>query len=77
MLKLNQNDMSTNKINPFPTTGYLGKDYFCDREYELFTLGRQVENKSKFRVSGNKNYMMSFYPSGWHSHFNWNTQNRY
>lgn len=37
--------MSINKINPFPTTGYLGKDYFCDRESELFTLRRQVENK--------------------------------
>lgn len=36
--------MLINKINPFPTTGYLGKEYFCDRESELFTLKRQVEN---------------------------------
>lgn len=36
--------MLINKINPFPTTGYLGKEYFCDRKSELFTLKRQVEN---------------------------------
>lgn len=36
--------MLINKINPFPTTGYLGKEYFCDRESELFTLKRQVKN---------------------------------
>lgn len=37
--------MYINKINPFPTTGYLGKEYFCDRETELFNLKNQVENK--------------------------------
>lgn len=36
--------MATNKINPFPTTGYFGKEYFCDREIELDMLRKQVEN---------------------------------
>lgn len=37
--------MATNNVNPFPTTGYMGKDFFCDRENELKTLKEQVENK--------------------------------
>lgn len=36
--------MASNRINPFPTTGYLGKNYFCDREAELHTLKSLVEN---------------------------------
>jgi len=36
--------MAVNKINPFPTTGYIGKEYFCDRETELTTLKNLVEN---------------------------------
>jgi AAA+ ATPase superfamily predicted ATPase len=31
------------KTNPFPTTGYLGPDYFCDREDELKQLKRNLE----------------------------------
>lgn len=37
--------MATNNVNPFPTTGYMGKNFFCDRENELKTLKEQVENK--------------------------------
>ena len=36
--------MATNKVNPFPTTGYFGKEYFCDREAELDMLRKQAEN---------------------------------
>lgn len=38
--------MANKKINPFPTTGYFGKDYFCDRETELASLKQQVENNT-------------------------------
>lgn len=37
--------MAVNKFNPFPTTGYHGKAYFCDREAELQLLKKQVENR--------------------------------
>ncbi len=37
--------MAISKFNPFPTTGYHGKSYFCDREEELLFLKKQVENK--------------------------------
>lgn len=30
--------------NPFPTVGYYGKKYFCDREQELSSLSRNVRN---------------------------------
>ena len=33
-----------NCINPFLTKGYKSKSYFCDREYELSILKRNVEN---------------------------------
>lgn len=36
--------MATSKVNPFPTTGYIGKEYFCDREKELSSLRKFVEN---------------------------------
>jgi len=32
------------ELNPFPTVGYTGKDYFCDREPELKVLRKHVEN---------------------------------
>ena len=31
-------------INPFPTMGYKSKEYFCDREYELKILKRNIKN---------------------------------
>lgn len=31
------------KINPFPTTGYIGPEYFCDREAELQQLRENLE----------------------------------
>ena len=36
--------MAFSSVNPFPITGYIGKSFFCDREYELMTLKKQVEN---------------------------------
>ena len=36
--------MATSKVNPFPTTGYMGREYFCDREEELSSLRKFVEN---------------------------------
>lgn len=36
--------MAIIKSNPFPTTSYAGKEYFCDRETELSTLRRNLEN---------------------------------
>ena len=33
-----------NNVNPFVIKGYLSKDYFCDREKELETLLRNVQN---------------------------------
>ena len=35
--------MAFSSVNPFPITGYIGKSFFCDREYELMTLKKQVE----------------------------------
>ncbi|MDR2970764.1 MAG: ATP-binding protein, partial [Bacteroidales bacterium] len=32
------------KVNPFLSTGYISKEYFCDREYELEVLKRNVKN---------------------------------
>ena len=34
-----------NDINPFLTEGYISKDYFCDREYDLKILKRNVKNR--------------------------------
>ncbi|MDR2585065.1 MAG: ATP-binding protein [Prevotellaceae bacterium] len=31
-------------INPFLTNGYISKQYFCDREYELSVLSKNVKN---------------------------------
>lgn len=36
--------MATSTINPFPTTGYIGKNYFCDRETELSSLNNYLKN---------------------------------
>jgi hypothetical protein len=33
-----------NNINPFLTIGYISKKYFCDREYELQVLKKNVKN---------------------------------
>jgi len=33
-----------NILNPFIVKGYLSKEYFCDRENELITLHRNVQN---------------------------------
>ena len=33
-----------NNINPFLTIGYISKSYFCDREYELEILKKNVKN---------------------------------
>jgi AAA+ ATPase superfamily predicted ATPase len=33
-----------NNINPFLSVGYISKEYFCDREYELEILRKNVEN---------------------------------
>jgi hypothetical protein len=33
-----------NSINPFLTIGYISKSYFCDREYELEILKKNVRN---------------------------------
>jgi hypothetical protein len=33
-----------NGINPFLTIGYISKDYFCDREYELEVLKKSIKN---------------------------------
>jgi AAA+ ATPase superfamily predicted ATPase len=35
-----------NIVNPFVIKGYLSKEYFCDRENELKTLLRNVQNSS-------------------------------
>ena len=32
------------KVNPFLTEGYISKEYFCDREYELERLGENAKN---------------------------------
>lgn len=37
--------MATKTTNPFPTSGYEGKEYFCDREQELSSLKFLLENK--------------------------------
>ena len=34
-----------NNINPFLTKGYVSKEYFCGREYELEILKRNIENQ--------------------------------
>ena len=34
----------TNGINPFLTIGYISKTYFCDREYELKVLEKNIKN---------------------------------
>ena len=31
-------------VSPFLTVGYRGKEYFCDREYELKNLKNNVKN---------------------------------
>ena len=31
-------------VNPFLTIGYVSKEYFCDREYELEILKRYAKN---------------------------------
>jgi len=33
-----------NNVNPFLTIGYISKSYFCDREYELKILTKNVKN---------------------------------
>ena len=33
-----------NNINPFLTVGYVSKNYFCDREYELEVLKKNAQN---------------------------------
>ena len=33
-----------NNVNPFLTVGYISKSYFCDREYELEILNKNVKN---------------------------------
>jgi len=33
-----------NNINPFLTIGYISKSYFCDREYELKILTKNIKN---------------------------------
>jgi hypothetical protein len=33
-----------NNVNPFLSIGYISKEYFCDREYELEVLKKNVEN---------------------------------
>jgi len=32
------------EINPFVTIGYQSREYFCDREYELEVLKKNVKN---------------------------------
>jgi hypothetical protein len=40
--------------NPFITTGYLGKDYFCDREEETRLLMENIVIEGYQRISGKK-----------------------
>ena len=41
--------MAFSSVNPFPITGYIGKSFFCDREYELMTLKKQ--NVSRISIN--------------------------
>jgi hypothetical protein len=42
------------QINPFLTTGYESKEYFCDRESELEILRKNVENGVKTTLISNR-----------------------
>ncbi|MDR2847900.1 MAG: ATP-binding protein [Bacteroidales bacterium] len=42
--------MNTNHINPFLTTGYTSKEYFCDRQNELQNLQRMLTNENNLTL---------------------------
>lgn len=42
--------MATKTSNPFPITGYEGKEYFCDRKQELSSLRNMIENKQNITL---------------------------
>jgi hypothetical protein len=43
---------------PFPTTGYHGPEYFCDREEELATLIRNMERGGQPDPEGTGIYLL-------------------
>ena len=53
------NDMKNNEnyvVNPFVTTGYLGKEYFCDREKETEDLIRLLTNGNNVALISPRRY---------------------
>jgi AAA+ ATPase superfamily predicted ATPase len=41
-------------LNPFPTENYISKQYFCDREKEIETIVRKLENGSNLTLISNR-----------------------
>ena len=41
-------------INPFLTEGYISKEYFCDREYEIKILKKNIKNGIKTTIISNR-----------------------
>ena len=60
-------------INPFPTTGYFGAEYFCDRQKETKTLLNNLINGSSTTLiairridkTGLIKHLFSNLPKGW------------
>ena len=50
------NDLNNNLINPFVTTGYVGKDYFCDREKETKDLVQLLINGNNVALISPRRY---------------------
>lgn len=66
--------MKLNKLsNPFPTVGYYGQEYFCDRQNEASQLIRNIENGNSTTIisirrigkTGLIHHVLGQLPKGW------------
>ncbi|MHA7131994.1 AAA family ATPase [Algoriphagus namhaensis] len=60
-------------LNPFPTTGYYGPDYFCDRESETEQISNLLQNGQSCLLMGKRRlgktaliqHILHFLPKNW------------
>lgn len=64
---------SKKPLNPFPTTGYFGPEYFCDREEESLKISQFLKNGQSCILMGNRrlgktaliHHVKGFLPKDW------------